>query len=519
MEKKEIFKISYWFRLILGLLLVLFIQCVPVNAAGNGTLTIRKFLVENYENLKHSTGSADDEANIPTDAKVMEGVEFKVEKLSVSGLVKEVPTTAPIDASFQAITKRTDANGEAKFSALPEGYYLVTERVPEDHTAQGAGKFVVSVPIRTQDAKGNVTTNFDVVVYPKNQRVQVEKEPNSERTVVGIGDSVTWTVKYPLGPDLKRTEELKGVEEVRYGKNFYITDTMDKRLDYVPGSAKLSYFDANANEITGLTLLEGTDYILTYNESTHELKIAFTDDVGTKKVADAQVATIMMQLETKVNASALNTVESLWNNAKIYYENESGDPYEHKVFPEGTDIEDSRVPKVHLGQIVLVKVDASTNEKLAGATFGLAETIQDAKKANFLKRDDASGEAKEITITTDGSGEATIKAIGAGTYYLMETSAPKGYEALMEPIKVTVMNDENANISRVTVENTKAKSAAITGIPVKPTGVGKRGMPTAPKTGDDVQLLGLVIVLVATAGIVVGLIYKKKKKSETKEVK
>ena len=89
--------------------------------------------------------------------------------------------------------------------------------------------------------------------------------------------------------------------------------------------------------IIALTLQEGIDYHLPYDADTHILTISFTDNIGTKKVADANVATIRMHLDTRVNMTALETVTPLWNNARIVFENASGDPYEHEVFLAGTD--------------------------------------------------------------------------------------------------------------------------------------------------------------------------------------
>ena len=194
MKRKERYKISYWFSLALGLLLVFVLQCTVVKAAETGTLTIRKFQVENYENLKQSTGQERDKDDIPADAKVIADIEFKVEKLSVDvrngDSSQEITPSTPIDTSFSAIIKYTDNAGEAKFSNLEEGYYLVTETIPEEYSARGAGKFVVSIPIKSTDASGNTTVNYDVVVYPKNQKSAIDETKDGPTS-----PSLTPTVK------------------------------------------------------------------------------------------------------------------------------------------------------------------------------------------------------------------------------------------------------------------------------------------------------------------------------------
>lgn len=46
------------------------------------------------------------------------------------------------------------------------------------------------------------------------------------------------------------------------------------------------------------------------------------------------------------------------------------------------------------------------------------------------------------TITT---GELVINGLADGTYYLTETKAPKGYNLLREPVKVTIGHNKDAN--------------------------------------------------------------------------
>jgi len=521
----KIIKKSYGLVAVCAILLAFATTIVPVEAAITGSLTIRKFDVSNYANLTESMGTSSDQSNLPSDAVSMSGVEFKVTKLLVGSGNENVTPTTPVDNSFTPRIGTTNDDGELVFDNLPQGYYLVSETIPESYDSPEEGKFVVAIPTQVQEGNDEVF-HYNVVVYPKNKKIQVEKTLEGTKKVVGIGDIVTWNVKYPISTGLKKEEIIGGTPKVSYGKNFYITDEMDTRLDYVDGSVKMDYYD-EANNKLNLTLDQGVDYVLNYDTSTHILKVSFTDNVGTKKVADAKVSTIELELDTQVNQSALGTAAPIVNNARIVFTNASGDPFEHEVFPPETNPEDSRVPKVYLGTIDILKVDSKDESiKLAGATFALAKSEKQARGGDFYRTD----------IVTDEYGQASISAVGEGTYYLFEIKAPQGYLPLSEPIQVVVANDSSMRITNITISNEKDKTAVTPSIKpsvtprvspgtgtIKPsvnTPVGpgygtsaSQGM--SAKTGDKTQILGIAILAVASFGMIVYIVNIKKKKKLT----
>ena len=510
--------------IVLAILLATTFVSTPTKAANEGSLTIRKFDVDRYENLKESTGVESNQNNLPAEAMKMSDVEFKVERLEVWDAGEYISTATPVDSKFTARIQRTDSNGETIFNKLPSGYYLVTETIPKGYDAPDEGKFVVVIPTKVLNETGRLTTKYDVVVYPKNQKVMVKKVLNSDKKVVGIGDIVNWKINYPMFDGLKKVEiDPKGNATTKYGKNFFITDEMDTRLDYVEGSAAMKYLDGAGAEVK-LNLSPGIDYNISYDTKTHVLKIAFTDDVGTKKIADANIKNIELDIATLVNESALNTVTPMVNNARISYTNASGDPFEHEVFPPGTDPEDERVPKVHLGTINILKVDSKDDKvTLKGATFALAKSAKQAKNGEFERTD----------IVTDKGGQASISAIGEGTYYLVETKAPAGYKQLTKPIEVTVANDSSMRITNITISNEKDPkeptatptitpkvTTPVTGKPTtKPPGKTNKGIMLpkgrmSAKTGDTTKILGFILLGVASIGIAGYLIKRKKKQAQ-----
>ena len=191
MKKEKTYTISKWMLFAFLLLLALIVPSVAANAAQEGTLTIKKFRVEDYENLKDSTGHSSDIGDIPQGAQVIENVVYTLEKLIVSATDTELSISTPIDSNFPARTMTTDANGEAVFTNLPEGYYLITGSAPDGYTSAHDGKFIVRIPNIMIDAQGNETTHYDVVVYPKGQRVpSIDQgpDPNTPKPDESTGD-------------------------------------------------------------------------------------------------------------------------------------------------------------------------------------------------------------------------------------------------------------------------------------------------------------------------------------------
>lgn len=500
-------KITYVSGIALMVLLtcLIFGKSVMAVPKESGSLMIKKFSVSDYKNLKESNGQASDAQNLPEGAEALENIEFSIERLEVAETAAEVTVNAPKDTGFTKQSGRTDGNGELCFGSLAAGYYLVTETLQGEYTSPDEKGFVVKIPVRAKDANGEEYDEYNVTVYPKNIAVKVEKKLASEQQVVGIDDVVDWSIQYPIGSDIKITNNANEGLQISYAKNFYITDEMDFRLDYVENSAKLSYYNIKGNELDNFKLNEGTDYFVEYDSEAHVLKVTITDASGVIKLADSNIASIRMNLQTIVNYQVKGTESPIWNNARIHFENGTSPPYERKVFPPGTDVEDARVPKVYPGNIHIYKVD-SNNEvlKLQGAVFALSRTKEQALAGDFIKQTGAAG-LDVVEVTTDTQGFADISAIGSGEFYLVETKSPAGYQESKEPVKVTVSNDPEYRVTKLTVENTKSI------ISEESTGNKVTG---SIKTGDVVNILGVVLLFIASGGILFTVIRKAKQRKQ-----
>ncbi len=95
----------------------------------------------------------------------------------------------------------------------------------------------------------------------------------------------------------------------------------------------------------------------------------------------------------------------------------------------------------------LTKTDGST--QLDGATFNLCTDEEGTEILTFTYDADSNTYTVDVegTITDLTVGSADINGLTAGTYYLVETEAPSGYEELTGAITVTIASDGTFTVS------------------------------------------------------------------------
>ena len=111
------------------------------------------------------------------------------------------------------------------------------------------------------------------------------------------------------------------------------------------------------------------------------------------------------------------------------------------------------------------KFKKGSEEKLAGAKFSLYTSDTDAKNNdNAIKVSGSNGNyvVDPTSATTEFESVASINGKGynlhvnglaAGTYYLVETKAPAGYNKLTDPIKVEIKKNTNEDVNAWTLFN------------------------------------------------------------------
>jgi fimbrial isopeptide formation D2 family protein/LPXTG-motif cell wall-anchored protein len=321
----------------------------------------------------------------------------------------------------------TAADGTAIFANLPIGLYLVTEtNYPAGVTP--SAPFLISVPTTDPDNLDNWI--YDVDVYPKNSVSGAEKTV-ADAPDVKLGDQVDWTIS----ADIPNETVIDG---------YKVVDQLDAKLTYVGATALLE---------DGTALADGADYVVSFDAATNTVSVVFTDD-GRALLAGRTETRVQIVVSTKVNA--IGEIE----NVALAYPNAASFTITPGQ-PGGPVVTPPVVTK--WGGMTLQKVDENA-AALAGASFSVYTNEADAKAAtNPVDIDGQSvfTVAGDGTLTISGlrySDWANGAAVAPGdpdyrTYYLVETTAPAGYELLAGPVSFLINSATTAIGIDLSVKN------------------------------------------------------------------
>lgn len=284
----------------------------------------------------------------------------------------------------------------------------------------------------------NLTTVDDqIIIQDKSQTPTIEKTVDDNS--VQLGDDVTYTIKGQV-PD------TDGFTKYLYT----ITDTM---------SQGLSFDETNANMKVLIDTESGDDLVIlgtadegqaAYNgNAIPTIKYennGFVLEFDMTRFQAYKERPVIITYQAKVNENAVARVTS--NKAILKYSNDPSDATKQDQTPS-TEV------AVYTSKIVVDKYkDGEKGTKLSGARFALYRKNPEGKY-EFYKYDDQNDEvgwtdAQDDTetvpegddaatiVTTDSNGAAEFPGLEDGTYYLLETEAPNGYNRLLEPVTIVV---------------------------------------------------------------------------------
>ena len=322
-------------------------------------------------------------------------------------------TTYALKNSLAATTNSGDTKLEAvtsyTFNDLAAGYYLVYVT---------GGKEIQSSLV-TVDAPTN-TVNL------KTEAPSITK--TADKATAEIGQVVKYTVTGYI-PD------TTGYDSYVYK----IHDELTKGLDFVN--------DANGTACEGNSVKVSVAYTDATDAST--APTTATIDTNNSKKMSLDLSTWVRDNQTNKGKEFKVTYYAKVNKDAVVTNNNKAS-LEYGNNPNDTTTTTPSEAKTNTYPLDIKKINKKTRGLLAGAKFSLYRTEQDAKdKINAITVSGSNGsyvvdptstttEFESVEEITGAGYNLRVNGLAEGTYYLVETKAPEGFNKLTDPIKVTI---------------------------------------------------------------------------------
>lgn len=342
----------------------------------------------------------------------------------------------------------TNANGQIAIEGLPVGDYQFVETVaptgyildlnPHQFTISANG--TVKVDAGKYVADTGTVVNLTVINQTRptlDKFVKTESASSEQAATNNEGSydakSATQTAGKIVLWDVKNTTPANIENYTAYK----FTEVFPAEVDYIAiGSVTLGE----------VTLTEGVDYTVTYDDATRTLVVDFiVSPTGTPKNNLTSNELLVINIESELNEKALDKLgQAIPLDVTLTYNNGEG--------TSGT-ANPAVVPEVHTGGINIFKY-TGTDTPLSNAEFQVFKTEADARAlTNPIALISADGLSTYTTVVSATDGYAMFKGIAYGTYYIVETKAPAGYNLLSSPVEVTVNNASHNTAEAIKIKN------------------------------------------------------------------
>ena len=352
-----------------------------------------------------------------------------------------------VTATAETATINTDPNAA--------GYYIVYGTVKPNDPANANQELVAALALTSTDPTGAVKPKVDAPPLEKEITQVAEGTTKVDDAVLDDAGKaavakVGSTVSYKLTSSIP---DLTGYTDY----TFRFEDKLSAGLDYVSNSFALT--------IKGTT--ENIAPVFAEDNKSFTLTIPFAT---LNKEAYSKGDPIILTYNCTVNSSAL-TYDYENNTANLVYSHSPYDTTTNKTPDKETYVIDLNLD--------VLKVDgADSTKKLDGAKFVLYREVTTttppaeeggeattSKAKQYYKWVDnkvtwvSEQSAADVFETdTNGNLKQQVRGLDQGTYYLLETEAPKGYNLLKDAVEVviTATPDSEEAVSKVTYSATYA---------------------------------------------------------------
>ena len=377
--------------------------------------------------------------------------------------------------------KITESKTFYEFTGLDAGYYLVYVT---------GGKEIQS-SLDTVDADTN-TVNL------KTEAPSITKTADKE--TVSIGQVVKYTVTGSI-PD------TTGYAEYVYK----IHDELSTGLDFVNDAAGTALEEGATTVTVAVAFGKGSTDASTAPttatlDSTNKKKMSLDLSEWVRANQTNKGKEFTVTYYAKVNKDAVVTEK---NNAKLEYGNNPTDT-------TTTTPSEAKTPTYPLD---ILKTKKDSNVKLAGAKFSLYTSEADTKNGtNPIKVTGKNGNYVVDSTSTTTEFESVenieekgynlrVNGLAEGTYYLVETKAPDGYNKLTAPvvIKITKSTDTDVNNWTISKDGTVETDKIID--------IANSTGSLLPSTGGRGAIAFAVIAAILVFGVAVSFIRDKRKEA------
>lgn len=398
---------------------------------------------------------------------LVSGIETAINSGKTSDILKTLDgmTTLPTSAVSQGNWTTSATSTSKTFSNLTQGiYYIKAIKYPAG--VKSVENSVVALPYFSNNSWVYSVPAINLATKvaddtPTTKKVITNSTKNNENyTDVSLGDTVNF----------KLTNTTAGSSSMKL-TTYTVKDDMSKGLTLNNNSFSVYLADKNGAELSSLKAND--DYKVNITKQTAgentTFNVALTETYLAKNDFYASnVTSLVVTYTASLNKYAVKgTVGNPNTDIELEYGNSSG-----------TDSVPGNTVYVYTYGVGVTKLNEKS-ETLAGATFKLFTT---EANANALQNSIAEGtsDSNGIVVFKNSSDEEI--SLTSGSYYIVETEAPEGYNVYGKVIPI----DIDVTYNSVFTNNTWVQNAPTNGIAsctVTDTVV------TVPQTGGYVQYL------------------------------
>lgn len=301
-------------------------------------------------------------------------------------------------------------------------------------------------------------------------------EPEGGRDVsqclVGVAEGAT-PVKAEMSFVLQEDIEEKGLRiyKTENGTDLPISDivfniykvllTDGESLSEKPTAEEIALY-ATAENLTGTVTTDSTGYAsIALDEGTYLI----VEEENSKVKEPVDPFYIQIPMTVNVTSQDGTITAETYDIVSIYPKNEPvEEPEEPPVNPP--------TPDQVTGSFEILKYDALDNDiVLEGAQFEVYRAATESDADSSIVVCDGVQYAvipvmvngEKLVLTTDENGTATSPELTCGTYFLVETEAPRGYQLLDEAVSVTVISGTMTVNATVEIPNEPGRLLPETG--------------------------------------------------------